>query len=165
VLFEAYGGEAVTESSVFEWLERFKDGRENVVHDERSGRTRFHRTDENVEKVQNPVHSDRRLSIAEAYDVEILERLREVLRRNRPELRPTDWISTTTVLQPTRHSLTSSFWPRKSVTELEHPPFSSDLAPNDFRLLTKMKFALKGRRFQDIEDIQKIVTTALKAIS
>jgi len=33
------------------------------VEDERSGHPRFHRTDENVEKVQNVVHSDKCLSI------------------------------------------------------------------------------------------------------
>jgi hypothetical protein len=46
---------------------------------------------------------------------------------------------------------------------MEHPPFSSDLAPNDFWLFPKIKSALKGRRFQDIEDIKKNVTTLLKA--
>jgi hypothetical protein len=34
-----------------------------VEHDERSGHPRSHRTDENVEKVRNVVHSHRRLSI------------------------------------------------------------------------------------------------------
>jgi hypothetical protein len=34
-----------------------------VEDDERSGRSRPHRTDENVEKARNLVHSDRRLSI------------------------------------------------------------------------------------------------------
>jgi hypothetical protein len=30
------------------------------------------------------------------------------------------------------------------------------LAPNDFWLFPKIKYALRGQRFQDIEDIQKI---------
>jgi hypothetical protein len=47
---------------------------------------------------------------------------------------------------------------------MEYLPHSPDLAPNDFHLFTKLKSALKGRRFQDTEDI-KNVTTALKAIS
>jgi hypothetical protein len=37
---------------------------------------------------------------------------------------------------------------------MEHPLHSPDLAPNDFWLFPKMKSALKGRRFQDTEDIQ-----------
>jgi hypothetical protein len=63
VLSEAYGGEAVKKSSAFEWYKRFKEGRENVENDEKSGRSRSRRTDENVGKVRNLMLSDRRLSI------------------------------------------------------------------------------------------------------
>jgi hypothetical protein len=45
---------------------------------------------------------------------------------------------------------------------MEHSPYSPDLVPNN--LFPELKFALKGRRFQDTEDIQKNVMTALKAI-
>jgi len=38
---------------------------------------------------------------------------------------------------------------------MEHPPYNSDMASTDFWLFPKMKFSLKGRRFQDNEDIQK----------
>jgi len=62
MLSKAYGGEAVKKSGVFEWHKQFKEDCENV-EDERSGRPRCRRTDENVEKVWNLVHSDRRLSI------------------------------------------------------------------------------------------------------
>jgi hypothetical protein len=55
MLSEAYGREAMKMSSVFEGQKRFKEGRENV-EDERSGRPRSHRTDENVESVRNLVH-------------------------------------------------------------------------------------------------------------
>jgi histone-lysine N-methyltransferase SETMAR len=55
------------------------------------------------------------------------------------------------------------FLAQKSITEMEHPPCSPDLALNDFWLFPEIKSALKGRRFQDIEDIQTDVTTELKA--
>jgi hypothetical protein len=48
------------------------------------------------------------------------------------------------------------FLARISITEMEHPPYSCHLAPNDFWLFPKIKTALKGRRFQDTEDIQKM---------
>jgi hypothetical protein len=38
---------------------------------------------------------------------------------------------------------------------MQDPPYSPDLAPNDFRLLSEIKSALKVWRFQDIEDILK----------
>jgi hypothetical protein len=47
---------------------------------------------------------------------------------------------------------------------MEHPPYSPDLALNDFWLFPEIKYALKGRRFQNNEDIQKNVMTELKAI-
>jgi hypothetical protein len=37
---------------------------------------------------------------------------------------------------------------------IPHPPYSPDLAPCDFFLFPKMKFKLKGRRFDTIEEIQ-----------
>jgi hypothetical protein len=51
---------------------------------------------------------------------------------------------------------------QKPITEMEHRPYSSDLALSDLWLFPKIKSALKGWRFQDIENIQKNVMTALK---
>jgi hypothetical protein len=39
--------DAMKTSSVFEWHKRFKEGREDVKDDERTGRPKTHRTDEN----------------------------------------------------------------------------------------------------------------------
>jgi hypothetical protein len=47
---------------------------------------------------------------------------------------------------------------------MEYPPYSPGLALNDFWLFPAVKSALKEQRFQDIEDIQKNVMMALKAI-
>jgi hypothetical protein len=54
---DAYGG-AVNKISVFGWHKRFKE-----EIDERCGRPRYHRTDENIEKLRSLVHLDRRSSI------------------------------------------------------------------------------------------------------
>jgi hypothetical protein len=45
---------------------------------------------------------------------------------------------------------------------MEHPPYSPYLVSNDFWLFLKMKSALKGRRFEDTENIQINVTVALE---
>jgi hypothetical protein len=37
---------------------------------------------------------------------------------------------------------------------IPHPPHSPDLAPYDFCLFPKIKFKLKGRRFDTTEEIQ-----------
>ena len=49
-------------------------------------------------------------------------------------------------------------------TVLEHPAYSPDLAPSDFFLLPKIKEILKGRHFDEIDDIRSNTTAALKAI-
>jgi len=45
---------------------------------------------------------------------------------------------------------------QKLITEVRHSSFSPDLAPNDVWLFPEIKYALKGCRFQDIEDIKKM---------
>jgi hypothetical protein len=47
---------------------------------------------------------------------------------------------------------------------MKHLPSSTYSALNDFWLFPKIKSILKGRRFQDIEDVQNNVMTALKAV-
>jgi hypothetical protein len=57
MLTEAYGADCMKKSSVFEWHKRFKEGREDVKDDERTGRPKTHRIDENVGKVWKLVRS------------------------------------------------------------------------------------------------------------
>ena len=52
----------------------------------------------------------------------------------------------------------------EQITVLEHPAYSPDLAPNDFFLFLKIKEILKGRHFDDIDDIRSNTTAALEAI-
>ena len=52
----------------------------------------------------------------------------------------------------------------KQITVLEHPAYSPDLAPSDFFLFPKIKEILKGRHFDDIDDIRSNTTAALKDI-
>ena len=46
---------------------------------------------------------------------------------------------------------------------LEHPAYSPDLAPSYFFLVPKIKEILKGKHFDDIDDIWNNTTAALKA--
>jgi len=50
----------------------------------------------------------------------------------------------------------------KQITVLEHPANSPDLATSDFFLVPKLKEILKGRHFDDIDDIRSNTTAALK---
>jgi hypothetical protein len=56
------------------------------------------------------------------------------------------------------------FLARKQVCVLHHPPYSPDLSPYDYFLFPKLKLPLKGRLFEDVQDIQAAVTSSLRAI-
>ena len=56
------------------------------------------------------------------------------------------------------------FLATKQITVLEHPAYSPDLAPSDFFLFPKIMEILKGRHFDDSDDIRSNTTAALKAI-
>jgi hypothetical protein len=63
LLTVAYGEHAMKKSSVFFFFFRFKEGREDVQDDPRSGQPKTQRTDTNVDRVRTLVRSDRRLGV------------------------------------------------------------------------------------------------------
>jgi transposase len=97
--------------------------------------------------------------------LEVLKRLREKVRRKRPEL----FANNSWILHhdnaPAHTALSvREFLATKQITVLEHPAYSPDLAPNDFFLSPKIKEILKARYFDDIDDTRNNTTAALKAI-
>lgn len=60
-LTEAYGDATLSRTMVFKWHKAFKEGRENVEDDPRSGRPISSTNDENVEVVRAVMVKDRRL--------------------------------------------------------------------------------------------------------
>jgi AraC-like DNA-binding protein len=75
----AYGEYAMKKSSVFEWYGWFKEGREDVQDDPRSGQPKTQRTDADVDRVRTLVRSDRRLGVTVI--AEELNMNRETVRR------------------------------------------------------------------------------------
>jgi len=55
------------------------------------------------------------------------------------------------------------FLATKQINVLEHPAYSPDLAPSDFILFLKIKKILKGRHFDDTNEIRSNTMAALKA--
>ena len=43
---------------------------------------------------------------------------------------------------------------------LHNPPYSPDLSPCDYFVFPKLKLPLKGRLFEDVQDIQAAVTSS-----
>ena len=56
------------------------------------------------------------------------------------------------------------FLARKQVCVLNHPHYSPVLSPCDYFLFPKLKLPLKGRLFEDVQDIQGALTSSLRAI-
>ena len=63
LLQQAYGEECMSRARVFEWHKRFREGREEVEDDPKSGRPLSAKTDRNIELVNQLVRQDRRLTI------------------------------------------------------------------------------------------------------
>ncbi|KAF6327507.1 hypothetical protein mRhiFer1_008231 [Rhinolophus ferrumequinum] len=96
------------------------------------------------------------------YYLEVLKRLREKV------IQPELFANNSWLLHHNAPAhmalLVREFLASKQITVLEHPPYSPDLAPNDFFLYLKIKEILKGRHVYDIQDIKGNTTTALMAI-
>jgi histone-lysine N-methyltransferase SETMAR len=58
----------------------------------------------------------------------------------------------------------TEFLASKEIIVLEHPPFTPDLARSDFFLFPNIRKVLKGRHFDDTDEIRSNTTAALKAI-
>jgi len=91
----------------------------------------------------------------QVYYLEVLGGLREKVRRKRPKL----FANNSWILHhdnaPAHMALSvREFLSTKQITVLEHPAYSLDLAPSDFFLFPKIKEILKGRHFDDIDDIR-----------
>ena len=63
LLQEVCDDDAMSRTRLFEWHRRFKERREEVEDDHRSGRPSTSRTDENVKRVRQKMRGDRRLTV------------------------------------------------------------------------------------------------------
>jgi len=103
--------------------------------------------------------------VNQVYYLEVVEMLREKVRRKRPEI----FANSSWILHhdnaPAHMALSvRKFLATKHINVLEHPAYSLDLAPGYFFLFPKRNEILKGSHFDCIADIRNHTTAALKAI-
>jgi hypothetical protein len=104
-------------------------------------------------------------TVNQVYYLEVLKRLREKVRRKLPELFASNsWILHHDNVPANTALSVREFLATKQITLLEHPAYSPDLATSDFFLFRKIKEILKGRHFDNVDDIRSNTMAALKAI-
>jgi len=93
-----------------------------------------------------------------------MRRLREAIRKKRPELWNNQWILHHDNAPVHTSLLVRDFLAKTSTASMPQPPYSPDLAPCDFFLFPKPKSPIKGRRFATIKEIKTSSLKELKAI-
>ena len=87
---------------------------------------------------------------------DVLRRLRENVRCKMPQKwRNQDLIIHHDNALAHRSFKVSQLLAKNNMTVIPHPPYSPDLAPCYFFLFPKLKLRIKGRRFDNIEEIQE----------
>jgi len=95
---------------------------------------------------------------------EVVARLRDAVRKKRPELLENQtWMLHHDKAPAHTSFLIRSYLAKYQTSVVPHPPCSPDLAPADYFLFPKIKTTLKGRRFQTIEEIQENAIRELRA--
>ena len=105
-------------------------------------------------------------TVNQQFYLEILKPLRDAVRRKCPEL----WRSGEWLLHhddaPAHTALSvRQFLMKNGMITASHPPFSLDLATCNVFLFPRMKRDLKGKRFQNVEEVRKKTMEALKAVT
>ena len=78
----AFREEAIGRTQTYEWWKRFKEGRNSVDDDPRSGRPSTSKTDYNVAKVREVIRSNCRLTVREVAEEVSITVCHEILTEN-----------------------------------------------------------------------------------
>ncbi|GFX97130.1 protein GVQW3 [Trichonephila clavipes] len=70
-----FGDKAMSRARVFEWFRRFKEGRQSMNSDRRSGRPSTSRNEDKITQVKTVVHSDRRLRYTNTFGALFLKNI------------------------------------------------------------------------------------------
>ena len=157
MLKEAYGEQALSQARTFEWFKHFKDGQESVEDRKHSGRLSTCTPPETFAKVREGILEDRKQTIHDVgkFYCEVLRRMRENVRRKRPEMwKNGDWLLHHDNAPAHTSLIVREFLTKNNMTTVPHSAYSPDLASCNLYVFPKKKLRLKGLRFISIEEIQ-----------
>lgn len=104
-------------------------------------------------------------TVNKEYYLGVMRRLREAIRRKRPEL----WAENSWILHhdnaPSHNAIIiRNFFTKNATNTIQQPPNSPDLAPCDFFLFNRVKKPLRGTRFSSREEVMEKSQEALRDI-
>jgi hypothetical protein len=103
-------------------------------------------------------------TVNQVYYKEVLTILRERVRRKRPKMwKKGSWILHHDMRRHNNVLSVKTFLAKHKIPVLEHPSYSPDLAPCDFSLFPKFKYALN--RFESVDALKAKATEVLKKLS
>ena len=156
-----YGDDCLSSSRIHEWFKRFQEGREALDDDERSGRPRNVVNEENAEIVREflrkepksslkYMESELGISAASIYRILTYLGLCQICAAH----------------FKTTRKRRQNFWlfDQKSHCNHRRILYSPDMAPCDFYLFGKLHLAMKGKRYIDVDAIQKASTAIFNAV-
>ncbi|CAK9827766.1 Mariner Mos1 transposase [Anthophora retusa] len=105
------------------------------------------------------------LTVNKEYYVSVLKRLRENVRRKRPELwRNNSWFLHHDNAPVHTSHIVRDYLTKNNINTVPQAPYSPDMAPCDFFLFPRLKLPLRGKHFETIEAIKENSQKELKAI-
>lgn len=99
------------------------------------------------------------------YHTFISTTLRDAIRKKRPTLYTCGPLIIHDNATAHKHHKVNEFFERNGWEVLPHPPYSPDLSPPDFDLISKIKEPLKGKRFQDYEEMKRAVDEVIRHLN
>ena len=175
-----YGRSCMSRANFYKWVQAFKDGRESITDDLRSGRSVDVSTPEAVQAVEDLIKSDRRVTldeIATKLDIshgttvnsenycELLTQVKKDIKNKRRGLQSRGVILLQDNARPHTAAITLAKIEDLGWKLLTHPPYSPDLAPSDFHLFGPLKESMKGIHFQTDEEVKAAVSNWLSTQS
>ena len=164
---KVYGDDCMRRTQVYTWFTRFKNGREDLNDDLRSGRPEISNRAELVEKVReiigiNANFTTRMLAGKSNTSKNTIGRIStENLGKRKVCAR---FVPHQLNASPHKTKKVNEFLMKKRISLINHPPYSPDLSPRDCFLFPKLKTKMKGAFYDDIPAIEAAVTEVLKNI-